>query len=195
MQTFVVYKHTSPTNKVYICITSKKKPEYRWNNGKGYKNNKFFYNAIVKHGWNNFTHEILFSELSLSEACEKEIELIAKYKSNNPEFGYNFTLGGEGKLGFTHSEETRKKIGESNKGKFVSAETKLKMKEKRKLQIRPKGIDNKICKKVLCVDTNETYISIKDAFEKTGIRHISECCSGRRKTAGGYTWVYAKGVC
>ena len=33
---YTVYKHISPSGKVYIGIT-KRKPEYRWNKGKGYR--------------------------------------------------------------------------------------------------------------------------------------------------------------
>ena len=36
MRKYTVYKHTSPSGKVYIGITCRK-PKYRWNNGKGYK--------------------------------------------------------------------------------------------------------------------------------------------------------------
>jgi hypothetical protein len=34
------------------------------------------------------------------------------------------------------------------------------------------------------------YNSVNEGFRTTGIRHISECASGKRKTAGGYTWSY-----
>ena len=37
-----------------------------------------------------------------------------------------------------------------------------------------------------------TYNSVNDAFRATGIRHISECAIGKRKTAGGYLWTYNK---
>lgn len=93
MENFSVYKHTLPNKKIYIGITSKK-PIYRWNNGKGYKNQSLFYRAILKYGWDNIKHEILFTGLSEREACEKEIELIAKYKSNDRKFGYNISNGG-----------------------------------------------------------------------------------------------------
>lgn len=36
---YTVYKHTTPSGKVYIGIT-KQKPWQRWNNGNGYKNNE-----------------------------------------------------------------------------------------------------------------------------------------------------------
>lgn len=112
---YCVYKHTSPSNKVYIGITCQE-PKKRWLNGKGYPHNKHFTNAISRYGWENFIHEILFTNLSKEEACQKEIELIAFYKSNQREFGYNHTSGGES--GFYHicSEETKRKISEKQKG-------------------------------------------------------------------------------
>lgn len=90
---YTVYKHTSPVSKVYIGIT-KMNPIRRWANGLGYKNCTHFFNAILKYGWNNIKHEILFTGLTQEEAEYKERELIKKYNSNNPNFGYNIQLGG-----------------------------------------------------------------------------------------------------
>lgn len=43
---YIVYKHTSPSDKVYIGIT-KFDPKYRWlNNGRRYRNQTIFFNAI-----------------------------------------------------------------------------------------------------------------------------------------------------
>ena len=128
-----MYRHVCPNGKIYVGITSMI-PTYRWANGNGYSDNKHFYNAILKYGWDNIKHEILYSGLTKEEACQKEIELIAEYKSNNPDFGYNKSLGGdvpseemkqqlrELNLGKHHSEETRKKMSESRKGKPHSKE-------------------------------------------------------------------------
>lgn len=85
---FIVYKHTSPSNKVYIGIT-KLNLIKRW---KGYINNTYFFRAILKYGWNNFQHEILYSELSEKEAKQIEICLIAYYNSTDH---YNKTKGGD----------------------------------------------------------------------------------------------------
>lgn len=146
---YIVYKHTSPSNKVYIGITHLK-PEIRWCNGRGYSRNVHFINAINKYGWDNFKHEILFENLSKEDACQKEIELIAFYKSNQFEFGYNQSIGGEinkgwhlsneskrkisennglGILGKHHSEETRRKISESNNGRKLSEEARKNVSE------------------------------------------------------------------
>ena len=92
-KTFYVYRHTSPNGMIYIGIT-KQDPQKRWANGKGYSYNTHFNNAILKYGWENFTHEILYCGLTREEACQKEKELISYYKSNNRKFGYNITEGG-----------------------------------------------------------------------------------------------------
>lgn len=115
MSNFCVYKHTSPKGKVYIGITSQK-PKDRWYNGDGYSRQKLFYRAIQKYGWNNFTHEILFENLSKEEAGRKEQELISEYKANNSKFGYNLTNGGEGPIGYHHTEEAKERIGFASRG-------------------------------------------------------------------------------
>ena len=69
MKTWIVYKHYNLINgEVYIGITSQK-PEDRWSKGLGYYNHKKFYAAIKKYGWDNFSHEILFTGLSEEQAC------------------------------------------------------------------------------------------------------------------------------
>lgn len=150
---FIVYCHTNKTNnKKYIEITCQE-PNQRFRNGKGYKSSPHFYYAIKKYGWDNFTHEILYENLSQDEAKSKEIKLIKQYNTRNKNFGYNITPGGEGYsgkdnpwYGHHHTEETKKKmseqrkgvpkteewkkkIRESNIGKIVSDETRKKMKE------------------------------------------------------------------
>lgn len=93
---YSVYIHTNKlNNKRYVGITSKK-PKVRWANGKGYSNNKQFTNAINKVGWNGFEHIIVADGLTAQEAAQMERELIALYRTNEREFGYNFTDGGFG---------------------------------------------------------------------------------------------------
>lgn len=92
---YLVYKHTAPNEKVYIGITGFD-PKYRWlNNGRGYKQQSTFFNAIIKYGWINFKHEILFKELTEEEALNKEEELIQQYKSYDRRYGYNVSLRGD----------------------------------------------------------------------------------------------------
>lgn len=95
---YLVYRHTSPSGKVYIGITCQSAKK-RWQNGKGYtKNNQPYFNAaILKYGWNNFKHEILLKDRTESEAKYAERYLIKWYKLHN--ISYNITDGGEGMLG------------------------------------------------------------------------------------------------
>lgn len=114
---YYVYKHTVPNGKVYIGIT-KQNPKRRWRNGHGYKDSVLFFNAIIKYGWINISHEILKQGLSAEEASMFEKYYIALYKANNRNFGYNITSGG-GKI----KQQTNvlcSKIGTGkNKGKTI----------------------------------------------------------------------------
>lgn len=118
MEYYSVYKHILPkevshkdNDMFYIGIT-KNDVETRWQNGCGYRHNPHFDNAIKKYGKDNFLHEVLFTGLTKEEAEQKEIEMIAFYKSNQREYGYNISNGGEclGK----HSEETKQKMRDNH---------------------------------------------------------------------------------
>ena len=118
---YTVYMHTNKINhKVYVGITSKP-VEQRWGkNGYKYKNNKYFWNAIQKYGWNNFEHIIFMTNLTQEKACRVEQLLIALYNTNNTEYGYNLSSGGEnGFYGCHVSEEQRQKKSEQMKGLYA----------------------------------------------------------------------------
>lgn len=113
---YCVYCHTNKINgKRYVGIT-KQKPENRWRNGNGYLG-QVFHKAILKYGWEEFTHEILFTGLSESQAEATEIELIRKWKTNDARYGYNASSGGEsGNKGAACSDNRRRKMSERMKG-------------------------------------------------------------------------------
>ena len=87
-KTYYVYKHTNKCNqKSYIGMT-KLSPSTRWKkDGKGYQEQKKFYSDILAFGWDNFTHEIIATELTENEARALEKEMIKKY--NSIQEGYN----------------------------------------------------------------------------------------------------------
>lgn len=122
---YSVYKHETPSGKVYIGIT-KQKPIDRWLNGKGYAQQPRFYNAILKYGWDNIKHEVLFTGLTREEAEQKEVELIAQYKSDQRAYGYNIDHGGRANR---MSDETRERIRKANIGKHHKPETCKRLKE------------------------------------------------------------------
>lgn len=117
-KSYIVYKHTSPSGKSYIGITSQTLEKRSGQKGQGYKKSPYFSKAIEKYGWENFTHEILYEGLTAEEAYAKEREMIIKYNTRNSNFGYNKSDGGEsGSKGAIFSDETRKKMSENRKGK------------------------------------------------------------------------------
>jgi group I intron endonuclease len=124
---YIVYAHINKTNgKIYIGITCRK-PKRRWgSNGNGYKQHPYFYNAIQKYSWENFEHEIIASNLTKQEAENFEKLLISKIPK---EESYNVTAGGEGTVGYRHTEDAKQRISEAHKGKIVSDETRKKLSE------------------------------------------------------------------
>lgn len=96
---YSLYYHKNKTNnKLYFGITCKK-PEIRWANGTGYKKQPF-YKAIKKYGYNatdggDGTCGIIFTQ-------ERKDKIRAKSIGRHP------------------SEETRKKMSDSQKGRDLS---------------------------------------------------------------------------
>lgn len=203
MRAYLVYKHIAPNGKVYIGITSRK-PEYRWNNGKGYQQNKHFTAAINKYGWDSFAHIIVAEGLSKENAATMEKQLIQEYRANNPEFGYNNSTGGEFPAqGAKLSEETRARQSAAHKGKklppthgqHVSAAKKGK----------PNGNEGKIGRlnakagRVFMIEEEtgkivKVFYGYNDMARETGFARtpVKEAVSGKRKRAYGYLWAYQR---
>lgn len=184
-ESYTVYKHTSPSGKVYIGITSQA-PAQRWQGGLGYRRNPHFFRAILKYGWDNFSHEILSEGLSKEEACKVEVALIAAFKSNDKAYGYNITNGGEC---FKHSPESIQLMRQRRKGKGLRT-----IPEATRQKMRENHAGGAEAKPVVCLDTGTVYPSINDAAKATGIDKspISRCCRGVKhyNTAGGLRWAY-----
>lgn len=113
---YVIYEHVSPSGKRYIGQTCQRLNR-RWRNGHGYANNKYFHRAILKYGWNNFEHNVICECETLEESNRVEAELIAKYKTNDPMYGYNISGGSDGSAHM--SESTRRLLSKKRKGKYT----------------------------------------------------------------------------
>lgn len=147
---YKVYCHTFPDGKKYIGMT-RQDLKRRWRDGKGYEGQPV-YDAILKFGWLNVRHEILFDNLTEEEAEIKEIELIEALETCDPDHGYNIEQGGNHSriaestkrklskkrkvyyqthdhplLGRHHSKETREKLSKAHKGKKLSDDVKEKL--------------------------------------------------------------------
>lgn len=219
--TYTVYKHIVPNGKVYIGITGQD-VRVRWkSNGLGYQTQTLFYRAIQKYGWDNIQHEILACGLTKEEAEAMEVELITKYRSNDPNHGYNIREGGslspwredsreklrQANLGKHHSENTRQKLRDCNLGKTMSDETRRKIsastkgkpkseEHARHISEGKKGRPSKLKKPVMRVEDGVIFPSALEAGRAVGLKGtsaVSHACTGIRKTAGGFHWRYMDG--
>ena len=203
---YSVYVHTSPSGKMYVGQTGKL-PEERWGKGgKHYlKKNKggeyvqrTFAHAISKYRWDNFSHEIIASNLTKEESDNFEKVLIKKLNTMDSNYGYNIREGGshgglseesrkklsELNKGKRHSKETRKKISESNKGRALSDKARKAFEEFRKR--------SKIVQYSLQGEFIKTWDSISEAGRELNIdiSSIAKCCKGIHRYSGGYIWKY-----
>lgn len=122
-----IYKSVNKINgKCYIGFDSNWPRRLKQHKEKYKKENRKFYDAIKKYGWNNFDWQIIYQAWD-SEYCLKVMEpyFIEQYNSVNE--GYNMTLGGEGTLGLEpwnknksniYSKETIEKMKLSKKGLY-----------------------------------------------------------------------------
>ena len=105
--------------------------------------NSYLQRSYNKYGLENFNFYIL-EECDKDVLSDMEIYFIKKYKTKNQMYGYNLTDGGEGTLGHTHSDESRKKISASNTGKVRSDETRKRMSATSKLHVHTEEENKKI---------------------------------------------------
>lgn len=203
---YTLYKHTSPSGKVYIGITSKNVKK-RWQNGTGYLPCKAFHRAILKYGWDNITHEVLFTNLSKEMAEQLEILLIKHYKQLG--ISYNIANGGKGFLGYKPNAKTRKLLSEAAKGRKPHT-----WKEESKELLRQAHLRNiesyktpdfrekisravdykksKVLQFTLEGELLRSFDSANEAQKYTGVDRgaILRCCKGKVKKAGNFIWEY-----
>lgn len=166
-----IYKCTHPyTGKIYIGKRESDKVDLTY-----YGSGKKWVESISNVDTSLIDREILAWGSSRKELNELEIRYIREYDATNPDVGYNIHRGGQGgnslndfqlwsqlhkgvrngRYGMPVSEETRKKIGDSNRGKVRTEEAKLRIslalkgikrseEQKRKISEAQKGSSHNI---------------------------------------------------
>lgn len=120
----VVYLVTNKINgKQYVGQTTKKL-NLRWNEHTSNQSQSVLHKAIRKYGKDAFLVETLHCCDTKEEMDFVEIFYISFLNTKAPN-GYNLTDGGEGRSGYSLSEDAKKRISEKNSGKIMSAEQRL----------------------------------------------------------------------
>lgn len=103
-----IYKITNLVNGL-VYIGQSKDVDNRLKSHASCSTNTHLRNSILRYGKDNFSFECI-EECEISALNERERYYITLYKSNQPEYGYNFTSGGEREPGWYHSDETKHKL-------------------------------------------------------------------------------------
>lgn len=192
---YILYEHRNKINgKRYIGITNNKTKRW-YGKGKHYNGCPYFFAAIQKYGWDNFEHNVLIYDLTREEASRLEKHYIKTFKTCDKAFGYNLAEGGvnpPSMLGKHHSEETKQKIRNSNRGKRHSEEQNRKHSEHMTgLMV---GSRNHKSRAVRCVNTGEVFESQNIAAKAKGVLQskIWKCCNGEASHTHGLKWEYVE---
>lgn len=183
---FLIYKFTSPSGKSYIGQTNNLKRRIEEHKLRG--KCRAFNSAINKHGFENFTQEILKDNLTIKEANHWEVFYIKEHGTLSPN-GYNLATGGDGSIpsletrermsawqtgrkrpgiaektrafhtGRKHTEDSRIKMAESRIGKKASTETKAKM------SVAQKGLKKPPCSNERREKTSKQFKGIPKTAE------------------------------
>jgi group I intron endonuclease len=129
----IIYRATFPNGKCYIGQTVKTLEHRIAAHYSRVGDSLPFHNAIMKYGTACIVWEVIDTVDSIEALNEREVYWIKFYGSYiNNLSGYNVTLGGKGKAGYAHSEESRAKNRAAHIGKKASDETRAKMSVARK---------------------------------------------------------------
>lgn len=202
---YSVYILTVKDGRKYIGATSMK-PKTRWNHGNGYRHSPELWDIICRDGWDSINAEVVESSLTEEEASLLEQELIERYHSIEPKYGFNLERGGinshkvlsdatrakisasqmgelNNNYGKHFSEEHKRKIAESNRGQKRSEETRRRV---------GKAKEKAVSQYTMSGNFLATYESGRTAEKITGIPaySISKACRGVHSQAGGYLWKF-----
>jgi len=103
LRTGIIYKYTSPTNKIYIGKTIDEKKRISQHKTDSRTKLDKFHTALREQGWDNFKYEVLFTIKGEKEAInqildKKEWEYISQFDSAY--FGLNSNTGNKNTLNY-----------------------------------------------------------------------------------------------
>lgn len=204
---YIYIIHNDINDKKYIGKTEmtieKRFKQHLRDSQKHRMNHRPLYNAINKYGQEHFWAEEI-EKCSHEEAVEREKYWIEFY--NTYKYGYNATLGGDGRSYIDYNkildlyDNTYKTQKEIAKICGCHHETVANIVEQYRDNINwSERAKYKISIPVQCIETGQIFPSLAEAArwlaetKNMSLKvdgHISQVCKGRRKTCGGYHWRY-----
>jgi group I intron endonuclease len=173
-----IYQVTNNINgKVYVGFTTKS-PSVRWkeHQEKAFRgDNNHFSNAIRKYGSGNFTPNAI--EEGLDQNFGKNFREPYWISLLKPE--YNMTKGGEGCLGYHHTENHKLHMSKVQQGHTISEETRQRMSQSQKIRKHPPHTEetkirmSRSQRGHLC--TEETRLRISNTKRKQGPVTCPKC--------------------
>lgn len=178
-----IYKITNMINGM-CYIGQSRDIEGRWaqhRQNRGKDHNYYLIRDIRKYGIEKFSFEVL-EKCDPSKLDELEKNYIIQFDSLEPN-GYNLEKGGNTNKNVTVETRKRMSLAWKHRPPFTE-ETRRKMSLSRE---KPISQFDKGGFRIA------TYQSLNRASKTIGIpaANITECCKGRRKSAGGFMWRYA----
>lgn len=171
---YSLYKITNLlNNKVYIGVTNRD-PMIRFLEHKRKSSTSFISKAIQADGIENFSFEVLISNINEKDIDKLECEYIKKYNSLLPN-GYNADLGGV--KYHKHSDYVKTIISEKGKGRNNSRYI---------ADVLMYNKEGEFLKRFETVTEAAKYLGNKNR------NNICYCLNGKQKTAYGYIWKYDK---
>lgn len=179
----IIYKITNDINdKIYIGQTifdnlNKRISSYK-SEIQNPKCHRPIIEAIREYGIEHFSWEIIESGIENQEELDKkEIYYIQKFQSLTKDNGYNADIGGRGQG--PRSEETKRKIGEAQKGELNHMYGKV-------------GSQNAMSKRIIELTTGKIYESACEAAKdlNIGFSHVCATARGKRGSTGGFVFLY-----
>jgi predicted GIY-YIG superfamily endonuclease len=131
-----IYKIQFPNGKHYIGLTTTSLEQRKGQHKCSAKqcNTNYLYNALRKYDMiDKFELIEIDTADTKEELCELEIGYILMYNSYMDENGYNMTYGGEGNIGYNHTEEDKQIMSKIKKIYFANPEIR---KQQSKSQIK-----------------------------------------------------------
>jgi group I intron endonuclease len=198
-----IYKITNPKGKIYIGQTidfNRRVYQYKMLNC---KEQPKLYNSLKKYGFDNHVLELIHqcqeTNLTILERYYQEL-----YKTVENDNLNCFLVTTKDKTG-RHTEETKRKMSESAKGKKKTAEHIAKLPQNQKgykgkkrseeTKLR-QSLNNGKARKVYQYTKDNQFIkewrNVTEAERAYSINNISGVALGKLKTCGGFKWKYTK---